>query len=153
MGRKLRQYRGAKALPKLIQTIAKEVLPEEGHVLAHVMLAWPQIVGEAFQDVSLPDKITRHPHTKKTQLRIIISSASSAFLMRYQEAQMRERLLAYFGEHAIEKITFKYGELPPKPRRFQDIEQSVVTTPTANDSLSADEKLALALANLKKSLK
>lgn len=77
----------------------------EGRVLTH----WPQIVGEKFAQLSLPEKIT-FPMGKKTEgtLHLSVTSAGSILIQSVQDLIL-EHVNRFFGYKAVSRLYMTHG--------------------------------------------
>lgn len=84
----------------------------EGRILTH----WPQIVGEKFAQLSLPEKIT-FPFGKKTEgtLHLSVTSAGSILVQSVQDLIL-DHVNRFFGYKAVSRLYMTHGlVITPKP--------------------------------------
>lgn len=82
----------------------------EGKIITH----WPQIVGERFARLALPEKIV-FPKGKKGEGTLYLSVTSSgSLLLHYSQGIILEHINTFFGYKAIAKLHMSHGFSPPK---------------------------------------
>jgi len=95
---------------KIVRPIFKARGLMEGKIITH----WPQIVGEKFARLALPEKIT-FARGKKTEGTLHLSVTSSgALLLQYAQDLILEQVNTYFGYKALSTLRMTHGFIPPK---------------------------------------
>ena len=119
-GRKFHKYqrpRGgeARSISDLMPEIGRAAFRRYGFIQSSVVSRWPEIVGERYAGVSLPESI-RFPRGEKEggTLNLLVSGAH-ATLMQHITPEIVERVNRFFGYGAISQVRFKHGFVnPPK---------------------------------------
>lgn len=111
------------------QKIVKPIFKERGLMKGKIITHWPQIVGEKFSRLALPEKIT-FPRGKKTEGTLHLSVTSSgALLLQYAQDLILEQINTYFGYKALTTLRMTHGfipseesvpSLPPSPISEED---------------------------------
>ena len=96
------------------QKIVKPVFKVRGLMEGKIITHWPQIVGERFSHIALPEKIT-FPKGKKGEGTLYLSvTSSSSLLIHYAQGLILEHVNTFFGYKAISKLQMNHGFTPPK---------------------------------------
>ena len=97
--------------------IGRAAFRRYGFIQSSVVSRWPEIVGERYADVSLPEAIY-FPRGKKEggTLRLLVSGAH-ATMMQHVAPQIIERVNRFFGYQAVSQLRFSQGEIKPRPAR------------------------------------
>jgi hypothetical protein len=97
-------------LPKITGKYAGKRAP-----LAQLRAIWPEIVGREIAAQSLPEKLLGVARGKEgpASLRIRCSGVA-ALELQHRQTEMMERLNAFFGYRAIDRIAFAQGPLPQR---------------------------------------
>ncbi len=116
---KYRRPRGgeARSISDLMPEIGRAAFRRFGFIQSSVVSRWPEIVGERYADVSLPESI-RFPRGEKEggTLHLMVSGAH-ATLMQHITPEIIERVNRFFGYGAISQVRFRQGVVtPPKQR-------------------------------------
>ena len=103
----------ARSAGELVGDIGGAACRKFGFVQASVVSRWPEIVGERYGQVSLPESI-RFPAGRKAggTLTLLVQGAHAP-LIQHLGPMIIERVNRFFGHHAIEKVVFRQGRLPP----------------------------------------
>lgn len=96
------------------QNIVKPVFKARGLMEGKIITHWPQIVGDRFARLSLPEKII-FPKGKKGEgvLYLSVTSASS-LLIHYAQGLILEQVNTFFGYKAITKLHMSHGLTPSR---------------------------------------
>lgn len=102
------------SLPKITGKYAGRRAP-----LAQLRAVWPQIAGREIAAQSLPEKLLGLPRGKEAgtaaaTLRIRCSGVA-ALELQHRQSDLVERINAFFGYRAIERIALAQGPLPSRP--------------------------------------
>ncbi|SIO17777.1 hypothetical protein SAMN02745824_3239 [Parasphingorhabdus marina DSM 22363] len=107
----------ARSISDLMPEIGRAAFRRFGFIQSSVVSRWPEIVGERYADVSLPESI-RFPRGEKEggTLHLLVSGAH-ATLMQHITPEIIERVNRFFGYGAISQVRFRQGVVtPPKQR-------------------------------------
>ena len=102
----------ARSAGELLGDIGGAACKKFGFVQASVVSRWPEIVGERYGKVSLPESI-RFPAGKKSggTLTLLVEGAHAP-LIQHLGPMIIERVNRFFGYEAIAKVVFRQGRLP-----------------------------------------
>ena len=143
------------ALPKITGKYAGKRAP-----LAQLRAVWPDIAGRDIADQSLPEKLLGLPRGKQESDRAaalrIRCSGVAALELQHRQSELIERINAFFGYRAIDRIVLSQGPLPrpkmlrqplppldPRTRRAMEQDTEAVGDP---DLRAALKRLADAIA-------
>lgn len=126
MAKKFNKYQrprggAARSISDLMPEIGRAAFRRYGFIQSSVVSRWPEIVGERYAGVSLPESI-RFPRGEKEggTLHLLVSGAHST-LMQHITPEIIERVNRFFGYGAISQVRFRQGPVnpakdPEKPR-------------------------------------
>jgi len=109
----------AVALARLVPPLARKAYRVRGFAQATVISRWPEIVGRALADVTVPARL-RFGRGERTDgvLEVRIESAFAAEL-QHREPEILDRVNAFFGYSAVARLRLVHG-LPasrhPRPQ-------------------------------------
>ncbi|MEW4467640.1 DUF721 domain-containing protein [Parasphingorhabdus sp. JC815] len=103
----------ARSISDLMPEIGRAAFRRYGFIQSSVVSRWPEIVGERYAGVSLPESI-RFPRGEKEggTLNLLVSGAH-ATLMQHITPEIIERVNRFFGYGAISQVRFKHGTINP----------------------------------------
>lgn len=101
----------AKNISDLMPEIGRAAFRRYGFIQSSVVSRWPEIVGERYAEVSLPESI-RFPRGEKEggTLHLLVSGAH-ATLMQHITPEIVERVNRFFGYGAISQVRFRQGSI------------------------------------------
>ncbi len=105
----------AKSISDLMPEIGRAAFRKFGFVQSSIVTRWPEIAGERYAAISLPESI-RFPQGQKSDgtLNLIVSGAH-AVLMQHVTPEIIERVNRFFGYNAVSKVKMRQGVVaPPK---------------------------------------
>jgi hypothetical protein len=129
---------GAKALARVIRRVAEPALRKRGYLEAGLAADWPAIVGPFLAERCVPMKISwpRGQNSGGT-LELNVESALAPEL-QHLEPQIVERINAYFGFAALERLKFIHGPRPaartprlPATRPLSEAEEAALAAKLA----------------------
>ncbi|MDZ7588251.1 MAG: DUF721 domain-containing protein [Parasphingorhabdus sp.] len=105
----------ARSISDLVPEIGRAAFRRFGFIQSSVVSRWPEIVGDRYAEVSLPESI-RFPVGKKEggTLNLLVSGAH-ATLMQHITPEIVERVNRFFGYGAISQIRFRHGRIERAP--------------------------------------
>lgn len=142
----------AKAIADLMPEIGRTAFKKFGFVQSSIVTRWPEIAGERYAAISLPESI-RFPAGKKADgtLNLVVNGAH-AVLMQHVTPEIITRVNRFFGYAAIAKVKFRHGVVtPPKPLPIQRPPRPLKPVPLAlGDGLRdiGDQELLAVLQSL-----
>ncbi len=103
------------SLGKVLKGITAAFTSKQGFVWAAVLQDWPLVVGDAYKDMLMPQKIM-FPKGKNTEgtLYVLVESSSAALLVQHLQHLILERVNRYFGYKALTKMVMRQGVFPKK---------------------------------------
>ncbi len=101
----------AKTISDLMPEIGRAAFRRYGFIQSSVVSRWPEIVGERYAAVSLPESI-RFPRGEKEggTLHLLVSGAH-ATLMQHITPEIVERVNRFFGYGAVSQVRFRQGTI------------------------------------------
>lgn len=101
----------AKSISDLMPEIGRAAFRRYGFIQSSVVSRWPEIVGERYAEVSLPESI-RFPRGEKEggTLHLMVSGAH-ATLMQHITPEIIERVNRFFGYGAVSQVRFRQGDI------------------------------------------
>ncbi|MEH6791564.1 DUF721 domain-containing protein [Parasphingorhabdus sp.] len=107
----------AKNISDLVPEIGRAAFRRYGFIQSSVVSRWPEIVGERYAAVSLPESI-RFPRGEKEggTLHLVVSGAF-ATMMQHISPDIIERVNRFFGYGAVSQIRFRQGVVTPRKDR------------------------------------
>jgi len=104
----------AKSISDLMPEIGRAAFRRYGFIQSSVVSRWPEIVGQRYADVSLPESI-RFPRGEKAggTLHLLVSGAH-ATLMQHIAPEIIDRVNRFFGYGAISQVRFRQGTIDAK---------------------------------------
>lgn len=129
----------AVALARLVPPLARKAYRARGFAQATVISRWPEIVGRALADVTVPTRLQfRHGERTDGVLEVRIESAFAAEL-QHREPEILARINAFFGYRAVARLRLVHGL--PATRRPRPEAAALATTPDSRSRTEA-ERLA-----------
>lgn len=112
-----------------VLAVARTAFAKRGFHEAHILAHWTEIVGEGLAEFSAPEKLTfsrgTASDTRGPRGGAVLSirvDGPVALEIRHLEPQIIERINAYYGYGAVQRLKITQGPLPPKKRpRFRKI--------------------------------
>ena len=150
------KHRGgsARAVAHFVPRLTKAAFSRRGFATARLAIDWPDIVGPALADNTLPEKLTGTDRPEGGVLTIKVRPAA-ALEVQHLTPQLIERINQIFGFRAVGRLRLLQGVVPPRlkpkpPPKPLTPEESVLLE--AKLSGVADTELNAALASLGRSL-
>ncbi len=133
-----RRASGLLGISVSLPAIASVALRKRGFVQARLATDWPAIVGEEIAEKAIPQKLVAPPKGG-ARLHVRVESAFAVEL-KHIEPQVLERINAFFGYRAVEKLFLEHGAVPPRKKPRPKILQA---EPAANPLLERIEDAGL----------
>lgn len=138
------RMRTAQPIAALIGKMIDPVIRARGLARADLLAWWPEIVGAAYADVTVPDRI-RWPKDGSAAALFIRCDPAFSLTLDYERENIRQRLNGFLGFPAVGEIRIlQYplrrqlpaGERPPEPdpQRAEDLARKIGDT---DDPLNA----------------
>jgi hypothetical protein len=107
------------------QKIVKPVFKARGLMEGKIITHWPQIVGEKFAGLAIPEKIA-FPKGKRSEGTLYLSVTSSgALLLQYAQDLILEQINIFFGYKALSKLKMTHDFIPSEESSFPQIVPSL----------------------------
>ncbi len=123
-----------RALSATLPKVTKAVLEKGGRDYAALIAEWKLIVGDALAESSLPEKLARkRPATEgnanpASGVLTVRVTSGAAMEFQHREPQILERINAYLGHRAVDRLKLIHGAIPGhRPRGARPLP---VLTPT-----------------------
>ena len=133
----------ARPIAALIGKLIDPVIRKRGLARADLLAWWPEIVGEAYADVTLPDRI-RWPKDGSAAVLFIRCDPAAALPLEYERESVRQRLNGFLGfpaigevrilQHPVRRVKPEPGEPEPDPERLKALARRLGDT---DDPLNA----------------
>ncbi len=111
------RYRGggARAVAQFVPRLTKVAFSRRGFATARLAIDWPEIVGPALADNTLPEKLTGTDRPEGGVLTIKVRPAA-ALEVQHLTPQLIERINQVFGFRAVGRLRLQQGVVPPRPK-------------------------------------
>ena len=102
----------ARAAGDLVGEVGGQSFRRFGFVQSSIVSRWPEIVGERYAKVSLPESIKFPTGKKAGGVLTLLVEGAHAPLIQHLAPLITERVNRFFGYGAINRIVFRQGRLP-----------------------------------------
>ncbi len=107
----------AKPIAEVVKNASDRAFRRYGFSQRELISRWPDIVGPALADCSLPERLT-FPHSQKRGGSLYIRvQGSMAPELQHFEPMVIERINSYYGYAAVERLVFRHGPVPIRSRK------------------------------------
>lgn len=106
-----------RALAATLPKVTKSVLEKHGRAYATVVAEWPNIVGPALADVSLPEKLGRGAKADAGGVLTVRVAGAAAMELQHLAPQIMERINVFLGFPAVSRLKLVQAPLPGEPPR------------------------------------
>ena len=103
-----------------------------------IVARWPDIVGPALADCSLPERLTFPRDEKRGGSLYIRVQGSMALELQHFEPMLIERINSYYGYQAVERLIYRHGPVPMRRQKTRPV--SAALTDSQKENL--EEQLA-----------
>jgi hypothetical protein len=121
--------KNAQALSDIAGDILEPLFAKRGFSNTELIACWPEIAGEAFAEISLPEAILwpKQSMIEKGELAKLVVRIENGFALSFQQEWPRicERLNQMFGYNAIGGLKLQQGKLPSVRKKDQRIHKSL----------------------------
>ena len=138
-------------LKDLVGKVTRPAMQKRGFYESRLLSEWPQIVGETIANYCIPQKIVHDRYEREGNKLHLIVDPAWAMDVQYMESVMLERIAAYFGYRAIERILIVQAPVTPKKITTTTVEPTTVTLDAATQDILSkieDDTLREALTKL-----
>lgn len=135
-------------LTQALSKITNPMCQQQGFIRSAIILDWKLIIGDKFAELCHPVRI-HFPFEKRTGGRLYLKTSSSfAPEIAHLEPMIVDKINAYFGYGAVEKITIAHGFIKPPVRKKKikyqlNTEQRSMLEESVRDVTNNDLKEAL----------
>ena len=106
----------ARAVSELLPNVSRAAFRRFGFVQSAVVTRWPEIVGERYARVSMPESI-RFPMGERANGTLTLTvSGAHAPMMQHITPEIIERVNRFFGYAAVAKLVIRQGDVKRSPR-------------------------------------
>jgi hypothetical protein len=105
-----------RATGDLVGDIGGQSFRRFGFVQSSIVSRWGEIVGERYARVSSPESIRFPAGRKSSGVLTLLVEGAHAPLIQHLTPLIVERVNRFFGYAAIDRIVFRQGKAPTKPR-------------------------------------
>jgi hypothetical protein len=129
-----------RSVSEIVGKVLEPVLARRAGMTLDLMKAWPELVGEEFQETTRPEKINwpRRSHEDdpfKPAALVVACENSVALFFQHEQAAVLERVNVYFGFEAIGRITIVQKQV------LQNDEKKHKSAPT--NRMTSEEQVRL----------
>ncbi|WP_417623296.1 DUF721 domain-containing protein [Paremcibacter congregatus] len=114
---KTKAIRKPKTLAEAVQGVSNRAFRRFGFSQREIISRWPEIVGAALADCSLPERLTFPQDDKRGGTLYIRIQGSMAPELQHFEPMVIERINAYYGYPAVERLSYRHGPVPTRTRK------------------------------------
>jgi len=148
---------GPQRIGRQVTTIAQKALGKQGLAFGSLLTDWADIVGTRLADQTVPLKLAFPRGKRDCAVLHLRVSSPAALLLQHEEPQVLQRINAFFGWKAVERLKLVHGgpvlksstPPPPLPRHLSSVEeqrlQSRVAEIPPGDLREALERLGRAV--------
>jgi hypothetical protein len=108
---------GLRSLSDLAAKLGGTALRRHGFAQDKLITQWNQLVGPQFSEVSLPIKLSFPPNQKRGGTLTVKIEGSLATQFQHIQDVVLERINAFFGYKAVDRIRLVQGEIPRRDDR------------------------------------
>ncbi len=108
--------RGARPVSELVGHVGGVAFRRFGFVQSSVVTRWPEIAGERFSDVCVPESI-RFPRGQKEGGTLhLVAHGAHAPMLQHVGPEIVERVNRFFGYPAVARLAIRQGVMPQRTR-------------------------------------
>jgi len=87
-----------------------------------IVARWPDIVGSALAECSLPERLTFPRDDKHGGSLYIRVQGSMAIELQHFEPMVIDRINSYYGYRAVERLIYRHGPVPVRRRKARHLQ-------------------------------
>jgi len=131
---------GPKSIAGLIGKITKSAFAKRGFGEGALLTEWAAIVGEHLARHTCPERVVkdRSPEAKGGTLHLRVDNGALAMEIQHLETQIIERINAYYGYKAVDRLRMVQGPLP----KYREREETELPPLDTHDEQVLDAKLS-----------
>ena len=141
---------GTRSLAQLVPSIATKALGRRGGAIAKLITKWPEIVGPAIGQGSLPRKLVFSKGTRSDGTLHVAVASNLATEMQHLEPMLLERINGFLGYGAVKKLRLTQ-DMPARTTKKKPRAKTAATAkpqPGTKASRNSGDSLDQALARL-----
>lgn len=123
---------GLRAIARELPDVTRGALAKRGFAAARVIADWPEIVGQALAESSIPERLVKARGADSATLVVRVRPAA-ALELQHSLPQVIERVNGYFGFRAVDRLRLVQG--PVVARRRRVLPTPPVLSPAAEQAL------------------
>lgn len=106
-----------KSVAEAVRRASDRAFRRYGFSQREIISRWPDIVGPALADCSLPERLTFPRNEKNGGTLYIRVQGSMALELQHFESVVIERINSYYGYQAVERLVYRHGPVPIRRRK------------------------------------
>lgn len=106
-----------KSIAEAVKGASNRAFRRYGFSQREIVARWPDIVGPALADCSLPERLTFPRDEKRGGSLYIRVQGSMAPELQHFEPMVIERINSYYGYQAVERFVYRHGPVPIRTRK------------------------------------
>ena len=106
---------GLRAIARELPDVTRSALAKRGFAAARVIADWPEIVGAALAQSSIPERLMR-PRGLEAATLVVRVSPGAALELQHAHDQVIERVNGYFGFRAVDRLRLVQGPIKTRQR-------------------------------------
>jgi len=126
-----------KSVADATRSVSNRAFRRYGFSQREIISRWPDIVGPALADCSLPERLTFPRDEKRGGSLYVRIQGSMAPELQHFEPMVIERINSYYGYQAVERMIYRHGPVPTRWRKTKKL------GPSLTDSQEKDLKCHL----------
>lgn len=115
MSRKSTYY--LKSVAEAVKKASNKAFRRYGFSQREIISRWPDIVGSALAECSLPERLTFPRDEKHGGTLYIRVQGSMAPELQHFEPMVIERINSYYGYSAVKRLVYRHGPVPIRSRK------------------------------------
>lgn len=108
-----------KSVAEAVKNASNRAFRRFGFTQREIVARWPEIVGPALAECSLPERLTFPRDEKHGGTLYIRVQGSMAPELQHFEPMVIERINSYYGYQAVERLSFRHGPVPTRTRKVR----------------------------------
>lgn len=108
---------GLRAIARELPDVTRSAMARRGFAAARAIADWPEIVGPALADSSIPERLVRNRSPDSAATLVVRVRPAAALELQHWLPQVIERVNGYFGFRAVGQIRLVQGPVTRPKRR------------------------------------
>jgi len=106
-----------KSIAEVVSSVSNRAFRRYGFSQREIIARWPDIVGPALANCSLPERLTFPQDDKHGGSLYIRVQGSMAPELQHFEPMIIERINSYYGYQAVARLIYRHGPVPIRQRK------------------------------------